>query len=64
LAPEALQAALPAGGSPAVMPAQLWSLYQVLWDSLGLAPGQGWTAGLAEAAQQHLAAAYDEQAPR
>ena len=41
-------------------PAQQWALYGQLWQGMGLAPGQPWASGFAEAAALHLAAVYDE----
>ncbi len=55
MAPAALEKAL--GQTD---PAQLWALYTQLWQGLGLAPGQPWATGFAEAAALHLATAYDD----
>lgn len=62
IAPASLQAALGTAAAPpsALQQAQLWALYTQVWQSLGLAPGQGWAQGFQEAALMHLAAAYDE----
>jgi type VI secretion system protein ImpI len=61
LAPESLQAALP--DVPPPTHDQLWALFAAVWDTMGLAPGQGWVAGFEEAARQHLAAAFDDTPP-
>ena len=50
-----------AGTDDAARAAQRWALYQGLWQGMGLAPGQPWSEGFAEAALLHLAAAYDAQ---
>jgi predicted component of type VI protein secretion system len=62
IAPASLQAALGATAAAPTGPqqAQLWALYTQVWQSLGLAPGQGWAQGFQEAALLHLAAAYDD----
>lgn len=66
IAPDALQAALPAAAgteTPSQQQARharLWALYTQVWQSLGLAPGQAWPQGFAEAAALHLASAYDD----
>ena len=66
IAPEALEAALPTitplGDNAAqqqARQARLWTLYTQLWQGMGLAPGQAWSTGFVEAAQLHLATAYD-----
>ena len=63
IAPDALQAALQAGGDAATPQdehARLWELYTALWNGMGLAPGQDWSAGFQEVALHHLATAYDD----
>jgi hypothetical protein len=62
LSPASLQA-----GVPDLLPraAELhWAAFEAVWDNLGLAPGQPWVQGFAEAARLHLGAALDDLAPR
>jgi len=65
IAPDALQAALPAAGAAdtaaqqQARQAHLWALYSHVWQGMGLAPGQPWSQGFLEAALLHLATAYD-----
>ncbi|MBA4176413.1 MAG: type VI secretion system-associated FHA domain protein TagH [Leptothrix sp. (in: Bacteria)] len=69
IAPEALEAALPtSSGSDAAArlqarQARLWTLYTQVWQGMGLAPGLAWSQGFVEAAQLHLATAYDKPGP-
>lgn len=66
LAQQVCPASLQAGllDVPAPTPEQRWEALQLVWDNLGLAPGQPWVAGFAEAARLHLAAALDDLLPR
>ncbi len=62
VSPVSLQAGLPDLPPPT---AELcWDAFQAVWDNLGLAPGQPWVHGFAEAARLHLGAALDDLAPR
>lgn len=62
VSPASLQAGLPDLPPPT---AELcWDAFQAVWDNLGLAPGQPWVQGFAEAARLHLGAALDDLAPR
>ena len=62
LSPASLKAGVPDVPQPS---ADLyWAAYEAVWDNLGLAPGQPWVQGFAEAARLHLGAALDDLAPR
>jgi predicted component of type VI protein secretion system len=60
MAPGSLEAVLP-GDADSEQAARLWQLYTQLWQGMGMAPDQPWSAGFVEAALMHLSAAYDEQ---
>jgi hypothetical protein len=62
LSPVSLQAGLP--DMPPPTPEQCWAALESVWENLGLAPGQPWVHGFAEAARLHLGAALDDLAPR
>lgn len=62
LSPASLEAGLPDLPEPTAE--ARWEALQCVWENLGLAPGQPWVAGFAEAARLHLAAAFDDLAPR
>ena len=62
LSPAALQAGVP--DVPPATAVQFWAAFETVWDNLGLAPGQPWVQGFAEAARLHLGAALDDLAPR
>jgi hypothetical protein len=62
LSPASLQASLPDHPRPTAE--QQWAAFEAVWDNLGLAPGQPWVHGFAEAARLHLGAALDDLAPR
>lgn len=62
MAPASVQASLADGEGDNAQ--AHWAAYVALWEALGLAPGQPWVAGFHEAARLHLAAAFDDQAPR
>lgn len=62
LSPASLQAGLP--DVPPVTAEACWAAFQAVWDNLGLAPGQPWVNGFAEASRLHLGAALDDLAPR
>lgn len=62
LSPASLKAGVPDLPQPSAD--QYWTAYEAVWDNLGLAPGQPWVQGFAEAARLHLGAALDDLAPR
>ena len=62
LSPASLKAGVPDVPQPSAD--QYWTAYEAVWDNLGLAPGQPWVQGFAEAARLHLGAALDDLAPR
>lgn len=62
LSPASLKAGVPDVPQPSAD--QYWTAYEEVWDNLGLAPGQPWVQGFAEAARLHLGAALDDLAPR
>lgn len=62
LSPASLQAGV--ADVPPPTADALWAAFETVWDNLGLAPGQPWVQGFAEAARLHLGAALDDLAPR
>lgn len=62
VSPASLQASVPDHPPPTAE--QHWAAFEAVWDNLGLAPGQPWVQGFAEAARLHLGAALDDLAPR
>lgn len=60
LAPQSLQGAVQGAGDAAA----LWRRYAELWQAMGAPADQPWTRGFGDAAAAHLAAAYDEAAPK
>jgi hypothetical protein len=62
VSPASLQAGVP--DLPPPTPEQYWAAFEAVWENLGLAPGQPWVQGFAEAARLHLGAALDDLAAR
>jgi predicted component of type VI protein secretion system len=62
LSPASLQSGLP--DDPPPTDGACWAAFEAVWDNLGLAVGQPWVHGFAEAARLHLGAALDDLTPR